>query len=119
MDFDAVTAEDILAAIDLLAAGDLVVLVQSTSFRLEAFRIRIELFKRSLKVIEHPHLSRMPGSESLNYIDALAYDQDYYRGVGHGLKALIGKAQTAVVDSGGERLVFGAPLELNRKILNQ
>jgi aminopeptidase len=111
MDFDAVTADDILSAIDLLAAGDLVVLVQSTSFRLEAFRIRIELFKRSLKVIEHPHLSRMPGNEGLNYIDALAYDQDYYRGVGHGLKALIEKAQSAVVDSGGERLVFGAPLE--------
>jgi aminopeptidase len=111
MDFDAVTADDILAAIDLLTAGDLVVLVQSTSFRLEAFRIRIELFKRSLKVIEHPHLSRMPGSEGLNYIDALAYDQDYYRGVGHGLKALIEKAHSAVVDSGGERLVFGAPLE--------
>ncbi len=111
MDFDAVTADDILAAIDLLAAGDLVVLVQSTSFRLEAFRIRIELFKRSLKVIEHPHLSRMPGDEGLNYIDALAYDQDYYRGVGHGLKALIEKAKSAVVDSGGERLVFSAPLE--------
>jgi aminopeptidase len=108
LDFDSVTPEDILAAIDLLSPGDLVVLVQSTSFRLEAFRIRIELFKRSLKVIEHPHLSRMPGKEGLHYIDALAYDQDYYRGVGHALKALIENAQSAVVDSGGEKLVFGA-----------
>jgi hypothetical protein len=40
-----------------------VVLVQSTSFRMDAYRIRIELFKRGLKVIEHVHLSRMPGEQ--------------------------------------------------------
>jgi aminopeptidase len=111
MDFEAVTAPDILAAIDLLSPNDLVVLIQSTSFRLEAFRIRIELFKRSLKVIEHPHLSRMPGEESLRYIDALAYDPTYYREVGHALKARIDKASVAVVDSGGEHLTFAGGLE--------
>jgi aminopeptidase len=111
IDFEAVTAADILSAIDLLSPNDLVVLIQSTSFRLEAFRIRIELFKRSLKVIEHPHLSRMPGQESLHYIDALAYDPSYYRHVGHALKARIDSAQTAIVDSGGERLTFAGGLE--------
>jgi aminopeptidase len=111
MDFEAVTAPDILAAIDLLSPNDLVVLIQSTSFRLEAFRIRIELFKRSLKVIEHPHLSRMPGEESLRYIDALAYDPAYYRDIGHALKARIDKASVAVVDSGGEHLTFAGGLE--------
>jgi aminopeptidase len=111
MDFEAVSAEEILAAIDLLRPNDLVVLIQSTSFRLEAFRIRIELFKRSLKVIEHPHLSRMPGQESLHYIDALAYDPAYFREVGHALKARIDKASTAVVDSGGEHLTFAGGLE--------
>jgi aminopeptidase len=111
MDFEAVSAAEILAAIDLLSPNDLVVLIQSTSFRLEAFRIRIELFKRSLKVIEHPHLSRMPGDESLRYIDALAYDPAYYRDVGHALKARIDKAKVAVVDSGGENLTFAGGLE--------
>jgi aminopeptidase len=111
MDFDSVTSDDILAAIDLLSPGDLVVLIQTTSFRLEAFRIRIELFKRSLKVIEHPHLSSMPGAEGLLYIDSLAYDPGYYRDVGHALKARIDRAQSAVVDSGGEQLVFSAALE--------
>ena len=51
IDFDAVTPETVLAAFAPLAASDLVVLIQSTSFRLEAFRIRVELFKRSLKVL--------------------------------------------------------------------
>jgi aminopeptidase len=111
LDFDALSANDILAAIDVLSSGDLVVLVQTTSFRLEAFRIRIELFKRSLKVIEHPHLSSMPGAEGLIYIDSLAYDPAYFRTVGHALKARLDRAQSAVVDSGGEQLVFSAPLE--------
>lgn len=112
VDFDTVAPDDVLAAFAGMAAGDLVVLIQSTSFRLEAFRIRIELFKRGLKVIEHVHLSRMPGEQGLRYIDALAYDPAYYRGVGHALKARIDGAQCGVVDSGdGERLVFGSPFE--------
>lgn len=111
IDFDSVSSDEILAAIDLLSAGDLVVLVQTTSFRLEAFRIRIELFKRALKVIEHPHLSSMPGAEGLLYIDSLAYDPAYFRSVGHALKARIDCAQSAIIDSGGEQLIFSAPLE--------
>ncbi|MQA40253.1 M29 family metallopeptidase [Rugamonas aquatica] len=112
VDFDSTTPEQVLAAFARMNAGDLVVLIQSTSFRLEAFRIRIELFKRGLKVIEHVHLSRMPGEQGLHYIASLAYDPAYYRGVGHALKARIDSAQHGVVDSGnGERLVFGSPFE--------
>jgi len=111
IDFDLTTPEDVLAAFHTLKPGDLTVLVQSTSFRLEAFRIRIELFKLGLKVIEHVHLSRMPGDQGLRYIDALAYDEAYYRGVGHALKARIDRAQHGMVDSGGEQLVFASPFE--------
>lgn len=111
IDFDAVTPDTVLAAFAGLEANDLVVLIQSTNFRLEAFRIRVELFKRALKVIEHPHLSRMPGAQALCYIDSLAYDPGYYRGVGYALKARIDSARTGVVDSGGERLVFASPFE--------
>jgi aminopeptidase len=72
-----------------LAPQDLVVLVQSTNFRLDGFRMRVELFKLGLKVIEHVHLSRMPGTQGEHYIEALAYDPAYFRGVGHALKARI------------------------------
>jgi leucyl aminopeptidase (aminopeptidase T) len=73
--------------------------------------LRVELFKRGLKVIEHVHLSRMPGVEALYYIDSLAYDPAYYRGVGKALKERIDRAQRAVVDSGGAQLVFDSSLE--------
>lgn len=111
IDFDNTGPEQVLAAFATLQAGDLVVLVQSTSFRLEAFRIRIELFKRGLKVIEHPHLSRMPGEQGLRYLDALAYDPAYYRGVGHALKARIDGASGGMIDSGGAQLIIGSPFE--------
>ena len=111
IDFDSVTPEFIRAAFERLAPRDLVVLIQSTSFRLDAFRIRVELFKRSLKVIEHPHLARMPGAEALLYIDSLAYDPLYFRGVGHALKTRIDRAQMGIVDSGGEQLVFASGFE--------
>ena len=111
IDFDSVAPDDVLAAFRRLQALDLVVLIQSTNFRLEAFRIRVELFKLGLKVIEHVHLSRMPGDQGAHYIEALAYDSAYYRGVGKALKARIDNAASATVHSGGEQLVFASRLE--------
>lgn len=116
IDFAAHTPEAVLGIFAALTASDLVVLVQSTNFRLEAFRIRVELFKRGLKVIEHLHLERMQGAEIGFYIDALAYDAAYFRGVGHGLKTIIDSAKSGWLDSGGAqfpdaRLVFGSPFE--------
>ncbi|MEI7844100.1 MAG: hypothetical protein WCI39_13835, partial [Gallionellaceae bacterium] len=111
IDFDAVAPETIRAAFEQLAPSDLVVLIQTTSFRLDAFRLRVELFKRSLKVIEHPHLGRMPGEQALLYIDALAYDPSYVRRVGQALKTHIDSSATGVIDSGGEQLVFSAGFE--------
>jgi aminopeptidase len=111
IDFDSLAPDQVLVAFKAMTASDLVVLVQSTNFRLEAFRIRVELFKLGLKVIEHVHLSRMPGAQGEHYIEALAYDPAYYRGVGRALKARIDTAQSATVHSGGEVLTFASPLE--------
>ena len=111
IDFDQSDGPAIMAVFEALAPESLVVLVQSTGFRLDAYRLRVELFKRSLKVIEHVHLARMPGIQALYYLDSLAYDAKYYRGVGRALKARIDKAQSAVVESAGARLVFDSPLE--------
>jgi aminopeptidase len=111
VEFDEVEPDGVRAGFDSLSPSDLVVLIQSTSFRLDAFRIRIELFKRSIKVIEHPHLARMPGAEGLVYIDSLAYDPEYFRGVGRALQARLDRARVGVVDSGGELLVYPAAFE--------
>jgi aminopeptidase len=112
IDFDSVEPPDVLDSFKRLAPLDLVVLIQSTSFRLEAFRIRVELFKLGLKVIEHVHLARMPGTQGEHYIEALAYDPAYYRGVGKALKERIDAASSATVYSGAaDPLLFDSPLE--------
>jgi aminopeptidase len=111
IDFDTVEPAQILEAFARLQQKDLVVLVQTSSFRLNDYRIRMELFKLGLKVVEHMHLSRMPGEQGVVYIEALAYDPAYYRGLGHRLKARIDRARRGVVDSGGEQLVFASPFE--------
>ena len=112
IDFDQVTPEAVLSEFTPLKSSDLVVLIQSTNFRLEAFRIRVELFKRQLKVIEHPHLARMTEQQIPYYIDSLAYDPAYFRTVGHALKARIDQAQSGQVDSGsGAKLHFACPFE--------
>lgn len=111
VDFDGVEPDQVLARFRTLAPKDLVVLVQSTNFRLDGFRLRVELFKLGLKVIEHVHLSRMPGAQGEHYIEALAYDPAYFRGVGHALKARIDRAQRAEVHGGDAVLVFDSALE--------
>jgi len=111
IDFDSVDAAEVLARFRQLAPQDLVVLVQSTNFRLEAFRIRVELFKLGLKVVEHVHLSRMPGIQGEHYIAALEYDPAYFRGVGRALKSRIDAAPSGRVCGGGEELVFASRFE--------
>jgi hypothetical protein len=112
--FDEMAPEVIRAQLMALSPGDLVVLIQSTSFRLDAFRLRVELFKRALKVIEHPHLSRMPGDEGVLYIESLAYDPVYVRGVGHALKERFDRARIGVISSGCEQLIFSDGFESAR-----
>lgn len=111
VDFDTVTPEQVHESFNRMQAGDLVVLVQTSNFRMDAFRIRVELFKRDLKVIEHVHLNRLPDLQALDYITAMAYDPVYFRGTGRALKEHIDRAQTAMIDSGGAHLHFSAPFE--------
>ena len=110
--FEQTDQQTILSKLAALQASDLVILVQTTNFRLEAYRLRVELFKKALKVIEHPHLGRMQGQEACYYIDSLAYDPVYYRGTGKALKQKIDQASCGVVDSGeGAKLVFSSVFE--------
>ncbi len=111
LDFDTTTPDEVRAAIDLLLPSDLVVLVQSTSFRLNEFRFRLELFNRKLKAIEHPHLGRMAENEYETYVDALAYDPQYYRVVGPALQRRINAASRVVVSCQGTELIYDTHFE--------
>jgi aminopeptidase len=109
--FDHVAPEAVKLALDGLAERALVVLIQSTVFRIPDFRIRVELYRRGIKVVEHSNLDRMGADEIEHYIAALAYDPAYYRGIGHSLKARMDAARSARIESDGETLHFDSPLE--------
>jgi hypothetical protein len=109
--FDKITPEEIFPVFQKMQRNDLVVLIQSSNFRLKDFRIRVELFEMGLKVIEHPQLARMQNEEVSLYIDSLAYDAEYFHGVGHALKKLVDSAQNGVIESDGLRLFFDCKLE--------
>lgn len=111
IDFDTTTPDVILRRIEKLHPGDVVILVQSSSFRLNAFRLRVELFKLGLAVIEHAHLNRIPPEEQSIYIDALAYDPAYYQATGHALKQHIDTAKRIVVACEGTELIYIGPFE--------
>lgn len=111
VDFNAVTPEQIMAEINACKPGDLVVLLQSTNFRLNEFRFRIELFARGLKTIEHVHLKRIHEDEFERYINALAYDVSMYRPLGNGLKNILENAQEVIVICAGTKLIYQGGME--------
>ncbi len=111
IDFASVSPAVILQRIDALAPGDLVILVQSANFRLNEFRLRIELFKRGLKTIEHTHLNRMSPEQAAIYVEALAYNPSYYRPLGRALKARVDAAKRVVVSCRDTELVYEGGME--------
>lgn len=69
-----------------LEANATVILVQSTNFRLEGFRIRISLQQKNVGGIEHNHLSYIKSSQTKTYLEAISYQSDYFGKVSNFLK---------------------------------
>lgn len=118
-DADLVSVAAVKRALVDLRELDLVVLIQSAAFRIPEVRLRVELFRRGIKVIEHSHLGRIADVEMEHYVAALAYDSAYYRGVGHALKSRMDVARTARIESDGEILYVDSALEAAKLNIGQ
>ncbi len=112
LNFNAHTKEEIIAAFDALSPSDLVVLIQSTDFRLNEFRIRIQLFERKLKVIDHLHLFRNSPDSWQTYINALAYDPLWFHTIGYTLKEKLESASTLRILSAESELICTGGFEI-------
>ena len=93
IDFNEAKSSEIIESFHSLKAEDLVVLIQSSNFRLDEFRIRIHLFNLGLKVIEHLHLHRNKAISWKSYVNSLAYNPEYYNKMGNFLKTKISNCQ--------------------------
>lgn len=111
IDFDSISKEEVIAICDALQPNDLVVLIQSSNFRLDKFRIRLHLFGRKLKVIEHMHLYRNTEDVWDVYINSLEYDPSWYRVVGQKLKAKLENIQELRIQSGDAEIIVTGGLE--------
>lgn len=111
MDYNAHTKEEIIAAFDSLSPRDLVVLIQSSDFRLNAFRIRIQLFQRKLKVIDHLHLYRNTPDSWETYVNSLAYDPAWFHTIGRWLKEKLDGTETLRICSNDTELLVTGGLE--------
>lgn len=112
IDFNTRTRDEIIALFDTLAPRDLVILIQTNDFRLNEFRIRIQLFQRKLKVIDHRHLYRHAPGTWDTYINALAYDPAWYRIVGSKLKQKLEAIETLRVVQGNNEFIVRGGLEI-------
>lgn len=113
VDFDHTTVGQLKATIDTMTKGDLVVLVQSNGFRLNDYRLRIELFKVGISNLEHAHLDMMPNSQIQTYIDTLSFTpQGENRRRADELKRLMDSEDHFVIRSkGGVECVYDCKLE--------
>ncbi len=111
VDFDSETKETLIEKINTMQERDLVVLIQSSNFLLNEFRIRLHLFQKKLKVIEHTHLYRNKEDVWDVYINALAYDPSWYRVIGPKLKARLESANVLQIEGGGAKLIVNGELE--------
>lgn len=101
----------ILEEIEKSKPKELVVLIQSANFRLNDFRLRIELFKRGLWTIEYLHLARMTEEQVPIYLQALRYEKDYYRTVGPAIKKRLDQARLVRVECPGTVLTYDSTME--------
>lgn len=111
LDYYSLEKQQVLDALEKCNAGDLVVLVQSEDFRLSEFRIRLHLFERDIKVVDHRHLLRNNSTAHKTYIQALGYDKEWYRGTGRALERRLNDTNTLEVKCGSETLTVLGGLE--------
>jgi aminopeptidase len=112
LDFDTLTREEAIASFDALQPGDLVVLIQTSNFRLNDFRIRLQLFDRGLHVIEHAHLYRNDESVWDVYVDSLAYDPNWYHTQGQRIKNTLESSSCTIISRNDNQMTISGALEV-------
>lgn len=112
INFDTSDKDVILALFNTLQPNDLVVLVQSTNFLLNEFRIRLRLFEKQIKVIEHVHLVRNTADVWDVYVNSLSFDKNWYHTTGHKLKNILEKTDELKIIANGSQLIVRGGLEI-------
>lgn len=103
IEFDESKLDEIVLEIEKKTKiDDIVVLIQSNSFRVSKFRWRNELCSIGLKVIEFGHLNKMLDNEIETFISSLTYDYPHYEKLNSKLVPMIKNAnEIKIVSNNG------------------
>lgn len=95
-----------------ISSGNLVVLIQSASFRISDYRIRLDLITRGIYCIEHVRLGFMKKEEYDTYIVSLTYDYPRYEKISTFLMNKLKQCRrVAIVSTDGSQLVYDASVD--------
>lgn len=99
IDINQVNKDELIKRLWSLQEFSTVILVQSTNFRLDNFRIRLQLHNNNVWCLEHNHLLYMKDSEYENYADSIEYLTPYYEELSAKLKTLSDNTKTMKIIS--------------------
>ena len=121
IDYDAIDPQELKQSLYALSEQDVAILIQTDSFRMSDYRIRLDLKNRGIFVIEHNHLHfDDTQARRATYIDALQHDREYFDAVACVFDALMPQAtEVVVVSSDGSRLVYTGPFEALKKNIGE
>ncbi len=94
IDFSQANKEDLKTKLLSLQENSTVILVQSTNFMLDDFRIRLNLNNAWVWCLEHRHLAYIYDDQVENYADAIEYNTPLYEELWAKLKVLSDFAKT-------------------------
>lgn len=97
--YSSIKSDDLREKLLSLEEWRAVIMVESTNFRLEEFRIRINLQKRKVANIEHNHLVYIKEHETKTYLEAISYQSPYFQKVSDWLKSKVENWNTMKVIS--------------------
>jgi aminopeptidase len=101
--------ESIKESLTSLPNNSIVVLVQSTNFRLSTFRIRLELFHRGIHVVEHNHLAYIKEDEYETFYNSLEYRTPEYVRLENEFQKLTSEAtETKIISNNWSILTYWA-----------
>lgn len=86
IEYASMTQEKLKEKILSLESYSTVIMVESTNFRLEEFRIRLSLQHRTIAWIEHNHLKYIKDNQIKTYLEAISYHSPYFQKVSDFLK---------------------------------
>ncbi len=105
--YNADESEELVELLTGLEKGSSVILIQSSSFRLDKFRIRLQLFNKGIGCIEHSHLAFYDDDQKETWLKSLTWNGEEYARLGDEIAKLMRENDEIIIYSGeNEKLIF-------------